>query len=123
MGDGSLTPHLATPMLSYLTMVLTVEMQSLRSSTQTGPKPTAVLTWLLTTHVNKTLLWTCLCRKQKHQRRKNKQLQHVVQTSPGIGNLFNKRAILLHFPGDMTGEEPPSVDNVLFFLQLHMDIS
>jgi len=33
----------------------------------------------------------------------------------GVGPpFFYKRAILLHFPADMTGEEPQSVDTVLF---------
>jgi len=46
----------------------------------------------------------------------------VVCLSTGAGNFFNKRAILLHFPPDTTGEESQNVDNVLFFMRLHMDI-
>jgi len=41
----------------------------------------------------------------------------------GVDNFFNKRAILLHFPADMTGEETQSVDTVIFFMRLPMDMS
>jgi len=39
-----------------------------------------------------------------------------------IGTFFNKRAILLRFLADMTGDEPQSIFTVLFFMRLRMDI-
>jgi len=41
---------------------------------------------------------------------------------PGVGNFFNKRAILFHLQSDMTGEEPQNVDDILFFMRLHRSI-
>jgi len=48
--------------------------------------------------------------------------KHFCQ-SQGSATFFDKRAILLHSPPDMTGDETQNVDTVLFFIRLHMDVA
>jgi len=40
----------------------------------------------------------------------------------GRQTFFYKRAILIHFPAEMTGGEAQNVDTVIFFLRLHKGI-
>jgi len=45
------------------------------------------------------------------------------QSKAAAATFFNKSAIQLYFPANVTGEEPQNIDTVLFFMRLHMDIS
>jgi len=46
-----------------------------------------------------------------------------VLIDQGSTTCFNKRAILLQYPAEMTGEETQSIDTVLSLMRLHVDIS
>jgi len=58
----------------------------------------------------------------KTKRRRHFLISAADGLFQGSATFFNKRAILLHLPADMTGEEPQNVDDVLFFMGLHSSI-